>query len=157
MPYFVRVRLERYIQPQPQPMHKLHKDCSQCSKCPVCMEGVPGYFNNFEETVYKKPIVRKPIAEFQLPLPEAGIHEMAQYAYSISYVEDPQADIFPINFETTMSRHVSLRRNFSSLPTTTRTKFSKRLTQGLAKGFWKIIEVDKLRALGSSAHFLPAA
>ena len=38
----LRVRLERYTLPQPQPMQKLHKDCGQCSKCPICMEGAPG-------------------------------------------------------------------------------------------------------------------
>ena len=49
------------------------------------------------------------------PLPAPGVHPMAKYVYSVSYVEDPGADILPINYETALARHQTLRRNFKTL------------------------------------------
>ena len=120
------------------------------------MEGAPGYFKNLEEAVYKKHIVRKQIGDFQPPIPAEGVHKMARYAYAITYVEDDEADVLPVNFESAMSRHLSLRKSTASLSSAVKAEFSKRLSQGVKRGFWSIQEVDKMRALGSGAHFLPA-
>ena len=105
---------------------------------------------------YKKHIVRKQIGDFQPPIPAEGVHKMARYAYAITYVEDDEADVLPVNFESAMSRHLSLRKSTASLSSAAKAEFSKRLTQGVKRGFWSIQEVDKMRALGSGAHFLPA-
>ena len=99
------------------------------------MEGAPGYLKNLEEAVYKKHIVRKQIGDFQPPLPAEGVHKMARYAYTINYVEDPDADVLPVNFESAMSRHASLRRSTASLSATAKAEFSKRLKLRSEKGF----------------------
>ena len=77
------------------------------------MDAVPGYLQKLAESVFKKHIVRVSLTDMKPPLPPRGMRRMAQYAYSVTYVEDPQADSLPINYETALSRHVTLRRNFS--------------------------------------------
>ena len=114
------------------------------------------YYKSLEEAVYKKHIVRKKIEDFNPPIPAEGVHKMSKYACAIIYVEDNQADVLPVNFETAMSRHLSLRKSTASLCSAAKAEFSKRLSQGVKRGFWSIQEVDKMRALGSGAHFLPA-
>ena len=106
--------------------------------------------------MYKKHIVRKKIEDFNPPIPAEGVHKMAKYAYAITYVEDNQADVLPVNFETAMSRHNSLRKSAASLPPAAKAEFSKRLTQGVKRGFWSIQEIDKMRSLKGGCHFLPA-
>ena len=81
---------------------------------------------------------------------------MARYAYAITYVEDDEADVLPVNFESAMSRHLSLPKSAASLSSAAKAEFSKRLSQGVKRGFWSIQEIDKMRALSSGAHFLPA-
>ena len=119
------------------------------------MEGTPSYYKSLEEAIYKKHIVRKKIMDFDPPLPPQGIHKMAEYAYQVQYVEDTQAEVLPENFETAMARHRCLRRSAASLPSAAKAEFSKRLTQGVAKGFWSIQNVEDMRKL-KDIHFLPA-
>ena len=47
----------------------------------------------------------------------------------------------------------------TKLPLDTKAEFARRLTDGVAKGFWYIIEgkeLERLRQPGSSGHFLPS-
>ena len=112
----LKAKLEKHTQPQLQPRHRLQPSCKMCNKCVLCMEGAPGYYKSLEEAVYKKHIVRKKIEDFNPPIPAEGVHKMAKYAYAITYVEDNQADVLPVNFETAMSRHNSLSKSAASLP-----------------------------------------
>ena len=80
---------------------------------------------------------------------------MATYAYQVEYVENQAAEPLPEYFEPAMARHRSLRKSAVSLPTAAKEEFSRRLTQGVAKGFWSIEEVADVRKL-KDVHFLPA-
>ena len=122
------------------------------------MESLP-YLQNLAEAVFKKHVVRVPVKDVTPPLPAPGVHPMAKYVYSVTYVEDPAADFLPINYETALVRHQTLRRNFTKLPSDTKAEFTRRLTDGVTKGFWHIIEGKKLEVLcqpGSGPHFLPS-
>ena len=127
----LRARLEKHTQPTLQPRHRLHPDCKTCNKCMLCKEGAPGYYRTLEKATYKKHISRKFLADFNPPIPPQGIHRMAKYAYEVQYVERPEAEPLPENFETAMARHRSLRKSALSLPAAAKAEFSRRLTQGV--------------------------
>ena len=84
---------------------------------------------------------------------------MAKYVWQVKYLEDPAADVLPVNYETALKRHVKLRANFTKLTYETKDEFNKRLTSGITKGYWRIIEgedQEKMHHPGSGAHFPPS-
>ena len=92
-------------------------------------------------------------------LPSKGVHPMARYAYNVTYVPDLSANPLPVNSDAALSRHMSLRKNFKKLPDASKAEFTQRLTEGIGKGYWTVIEgadLDKLRRPEGGGHFLPA-
>ena len=92
-------------------------------------------------------------------LPSKGVHPMARYAYNVTYVPDLSANPLPVNYDAALSRHMSLRKNFKKLPEATKGEFGQRLTKGIGKGYWSLIEgadLDKLQRPEGGGHFLPA-
>ena len=142
----LRARLERFTEPGPVPRHVLKRECASCGSCQICMEGSPDYLQT---------IVRQLVSD----LPLEGVHRMAKYAYSVTYVPDPSAENLPVNYAVALSRHESLRRDFIKLLAATRQEFTKRLKDGVSKEYWNVIEgaeLDKLRHPDGRGHFLPA-
>ena len=159
----LRERLERFTEPGLAPRHQLKKECHQCKNCPTCMESSPDYFGKIQTDGFRKHISRAPVnttaAGAADPSPSGGIHPMAEYQYKVRYASDPQATELPINYDVCLSRHKQLRKAFSKLGDEVKSEFIKRLTKGVEKDYWEIIdgdELDKLRQPGSQAHFLPA-
>ena len=155
----LQVRMERGTAPQPVARHRLHKDCKSCKKCPACYDAAPGYLMKLATTKFAKYVQRVQIQDVKPPLLVQGVHPMAKYVYTVKYLVDPAADVLPVNYETAHKRHVQLRANFTKLTDEKKNECNQRLTSGIAKGYWRIIEgkdLERMRQPGSGAHFLPS-
>ena len=153
----LRQKLERFTEPCPVPRHRLHKECQACNKCAICMEGSPGYFLKLQTDSFRKYIVRTTLSSTDYL--NEGTHPLATYKYTVRYVQDPSKSQLPVNYNVCLQRHMSLRRDFAKLPSSTKDEFVKRLTSGLEKDYWQVVQGDELTKMcqpGGGAHFLPA-
>ena len=62
-------------------------------------------------------------------------HADGNYHYEVEYIVDPQADPLPDNYMASYQR-----KAFSGLEPEAQTEFTSRLTKGLEKKFWRILE-----------------
>ena len=69
----------------------------------------------------------------EAPTSSPAVHPMAKYVWQVKYLEDPAADVLPVNYETALKRHVQLRANFTKLMYETKDEFNKRLTSEITK------------------------
>ena len=126
----------------------------------MCYEAAPGYLMNLATKTFAQHIERVQIQDVKPPIPPQGVHPMAKYVWQMKYLEDPTADMLPVNYEAAFKRHQALRLNFAKLTRKTKDEFNKRLTSGVPKGYWRIVvgkELEKMRQPGSGAHFLPSS
>ena len=84
-------------------------------------------------------------------------HEDKNYHYEVDYIVDPQADPLPDNYMASYQRHQSLRKAFSGLEPEAQAKFTSRLTKGLEKKYWRILEEkESLDLRNKDSLYLPA-
>ena len=84
---------------------------------------------------------------------------LTQYRYQVNNLRDPKAPQIGNNHTGSYQRHLSLRRTYGKLPEDVQNEFNKRLSKGLASGYWKILsedQVKKVKTGNQHAHWLPA-
>ena len=131
-------RLEHFAYAEPQPEHRLQAACLTCKACPVCVEGSSG------ETLYLK-IATAGFRQHCLKIPMApGTLDKedipVKYHFKIKYLMLPDSSLPGLNLLESYSRHCSLRRSMNHLPEDTQQEFSDKLTAGLNKGYWEVVE-----------------
>ena len=106
---------------------------------------------------FRAHICRMPVAECGPTVKDNG--PLTQYRHQINYPRNPEGPYIGNSYAASMSRHLQLRKTFRKLPEDVQNKFNKRLTNGLASGYWEILDpsqVQKLKANNQYAHWLPA-
>ena len=80
------------------------------------------------------------------------------YHFEVEYLVDPQqASPLPDNYMQSYQRHKQLRSSYGQLPVETKAEFRDRLTNGLAKGYWRILEENEaLHLRDTDGLYLPA-
>ena len=131
-------RLEHFAYSDPQPEHRLQASCLTCKSCPVCMEGSSGesYYLKIATAGFRENCLRIPMAPATLDEDQIPV----KYFYKIKYLMTPGAALPGLNLIESYSRHCSLRRALQNLPASTQLEFGDKLTAGLRKGYWTVVD-----------------
>ena len=86
-------------------------------------------------------------------------HGDGTYHYEVEYLVDPQQTFpLPDNYMQSYQRHKQLRSSYGQLPTEAQIEFRDRLTNGLATGYWRILEEKEASHLrDTDGLYLPAS
>ena len=80
------------------------------------------------------------------------------YHFEVEYLVDPQqTSPLPDNYIQSYQRHKQLRASYGQLPVEAKIEFRDRLTNGLATGYWRILEEkEALHLRDTDGLYLPA-